>query len=614
MSALSIQPTFPIFTETDGQPLENGYIWIGTVNLDPQVNPINVYWDAALTIPAPQPIRTINGYPARNGTPGRLYVNSDYSIRVMNKNGVVVYSAPAATDRYSEAVVSFTGFKGQAGTVDDLAGDDGSDWIGFEQDGGAGVSVARSAQDKMRDLVSVKDFGAVGNDTNDDTAALNACALYCLNSDKTMFIPAGIYKITGTVTASSSIAGVGPMTSVIKNYGTGDALDLSGSVYYTTFENFGVDGSGNANSRDGISLYNTTTSSGNPAYCQFFRVYSNNNGRHGLYHRYAWATRYLQCMFTYNAGLGVYDDTRLTDTGTANCVTFIQCDSRHNGGTSSGFGGDTGGVKIKGAQGFSWIGGIIESNNGFGVYVGDAPGGVATRLVHFKQTYFEFNGYDVADGANFYVTGPWANFIVEDCWIAYGTTTGNVNTVYYITTSLDGGNFVERNNTLNNVGTGGTSNIYGGTHLASPRTALGSAPTVYAYQSASTILAVPNATFTKIPLDVEAWDSNNNFDVSLYRFTPTIAGYYRINARANYFPNGGTNFFVSIFQNGSELFRGTNVINLAEFAGASVNCIVYANGSTDYFELFVFQTSGSSQNYNPSFEFCGMQIDYTRNP
>ncbi len=104
MSALSIQPTFPIFTETDGQPLENGYIWIGAVNLDPQVNPINVYWDAALTISAPQPIRTINGYPSRNGTPGRLYVNSDYSIRVMNSKGSMVYNAPAATERYGNIV------------------------------------------------------------------------------------------------------------------------------------------------------------------------------------------------------------------------------------------------------------------------------------------------------------------------------------------------------------------------------------------------------------------------------------------------------------------------------------------------------------------------------
>ncbi len=107
MSALSIQPTYPIFTETDGQPLENGYIWIGTVNLDPQVNPIAVYWDAALTQLAAQPIRTEGGYPVNNGTPARLYVNSDYSIRVMNKNGSVVYSAPAATERYNGSVIAF---------------------------------------------------------------------------------------------------------------------------------------------------------------------------------------------------------------------------------------------------------------------------------------------------------------------------------------------------------------------------------------------------------------------------------------------------------------------------------------------------------------------------
>ena len=93
MSALSIQPTYPIFTETNGQPLEDGYIWIGVANLDPQGNPINVYWDAALTQLAGQPIRTQGGYPVNNGTPGRLYVNSDYSIQVQNKNGSVIYTS-----------------------------------------------------------------------------------------------------------------------------------------------------------------------------------------------------------------------------------------------------------------------------------------------------------------------------------------------------------------------------------------------------------------------------------------------------------------------------------------------------------------------------------------
>ena len=106
MSALSIQPTYPIFTDIDGQPLENGYVWIGTANLNPQTNPINVYWDAALTISATQPIRTLGGYPSRSGTPARLYVNSDYSILVQNRNGSAVYSAQSATERYSDVVIS----------------------------------------------------------------------------------------------------------------------------------------------------------------------------------------------------------------------------------------------------------------------------------------------------------------------------------------------------------------------------------------------------------------------------------------------------------------------------------------------------------------------------
>ena len=139
MSALSIQPTYPIFTETDGQPLENGYIWIGTANLDPQVNPINVYWDAALTIAAPQPIRTLNGYPSRNGTPARMYVNSDYSIRVQNSKGSMVYSAPAATERYNKVVLNIT-----AADVD------------FIQSGTG--AVLQTMQDKGRQFVNILDF------------------------------------------------------------------------------------------------------------------------------------------------------------------------------------------------------------------------------------------------------------------------------------------------------------------------------------------------------------------------------------------------------------------------------------------------------------------------
>lgn len=93
MSTIEVQPPYPAFAGADGQPLENGYIWIGVVNLSPQVNPIAVYWDDAQTIAASQPIRTQGGYPVYQGTPSRFYTASDYSIQVLDSKGSVVYTS-----------------------------------------------------------------------------------------------------------------------------------------------------------------------------------------------------------------------------------------------------------------------------------------------------------------------------------------------------------------------------------------------------------------------------------------------------------------------------------------------------------------------------------------
>lgn len=179
MTALSIQPTYPIFTDIDGQPLEDGYIWIGVANLQPIGNPINVYWDAALTIPAVQPIRTRGGYPVNSGTPARLYVNSNYSIQVQNKNGSVVYSAPVATERYSNAIL--TGVNAQDVVYDPPYTN----------------AVSTNVEAKLAQYVSVKDFGAVGDGVTDDTLALQT-AINSINAagGGTIFFPTGTYIIT----------------------------------------------------------------------------------------------------------------------------------------------------------------------------------------------------------------------------------------------------------------------------------------------------------------------------------------------------------------------------------------------------------------------------------
>jgi hypothetical protein len=91
--ATSVIPPFPLFLDTNGQPLENGFIYIGTEFLDPVTNPIQVYWDADLTIAASQPIRTIEGYPSRSGSPSAMFVPGNYSITVKDKKNRLVYSS-----------------------------------------------------------------------------------------------------------------------------------------------------------------------------------------------------------------------------------------------------------------------------------------------------------------------------------------------------------------------------------------------------------------------------------------------------------------------------------------------------------------------------------------
>jgi parallel beta-helix repeat protein len=84
---------FTVFFDRSGQPLDAGYVYIGTAGINPEVSPITVYWDSALTVPAAQPIRTIAGYPSQNGSPGTIIINAtSYSIVVRDRNGALVYS------------------------------------------------------------------------------------------------------------------------------------------------------------------------------------------------------------------------------------------------------------------------------------------------------------------------------------------------------------------------------------------------------------------------------------------------------------------------------------------------------------------------------------------
>lgn len=168
---IQIAQPFQNFVDTSGQPLDNGYIFIGSANQNPETNPIAVYWDSALTIPAAQPIRTINGYMARNGSPARLYADaSSYSITVRNSNSVIILTAI------------------EASTLDnlraDLAASSGSSLVNFISS--AAGSIARTVYAWLNNWAVVKNF-VDGDGIANDTTGLAAAVAQAYSTGKPLY-------------------------------------------------------------------------------------------------------------------------------------------------------------------------------------------------------------------------------------------------------------------------------------------------------------------------------------------------------------------------------------------------------------------------------------------
>jgi hypothetical protein len=116
--------------------------------------------------------------------------------------------------------------------------------------------------------VNVRDFGAVGDGSNDDTAAIVAAIAYCqANGLQTLYLGAGTFKITSTITlpgSNSGIAIVGqwaasaqqgsvrPSTTIRWYGGASPMFTVSGTYYQ--FYNFAIDNFGTA-----TNAFNCTT-------------------------------------------------------------------------------------------------------------------------------------------------------------------------------------------------------------------------------------------------------------------------------------------------------------------------------------------------------------------
>ena len=159
-------------------------------------------------------------YAAGTTTPQATYTTSAGSIA--NANPIVLDSAGRTaneiwlTDGSSYKFILKTSTGTQIGSYDNISGGNdftavyaalaassGSSLIGFIQPSGT----AETVQAKLRQIISVKDYGATGDGTTDDTAAFSLAisTLAATGKSGRIDIPAGTYKLTSGITIDASV-------------------------------------------------------------------------------------------------------------------------------------------------------------------------------------------------------------------------------------------------------------------------------------------------------------------------------------------------------------------------------------------------------------------------
>ena len=359
-----------------------------------------------------------NAYATNIGTTGGSNVQADLNNEVTNRNSAISSAVSTLTNSLA------------LGTGTDLIGDDngpslwstvstfiqylksslGSSIIGFLQSGTG--AVARSVQSKLREYVSVKDFGAVGDGVTDDTAAIQAA----INSGyKTILFPSGNYSFS-TLTVNTSgitLVGVGAvgsaalhtvLTPQINNAVNAISVATTVAVSGFTIKNLEISGgaallnalvlgsatyAANSINIDGVYIHGFPNGNGVQLQnCWWINFKGNTNIAYCANNVYIPVNGVVTtCYFTENTKL----EAALNNNFRNDCTVYANVDQ------------------------ISFLDCSIELSQFDGVY-GTSPGTTYT----FDGTYFEANGQNVAAVATINITGTatlyyFARVFIRNC-------------------------------------------------------------------------------------------------------------------------------------------------------------------------------------------------------
>jgi hypothetical protein len=281
----------------------------------------------------------------------------------------------------------------------------------------------------------------------------------------------------------------------------------------------------------------------------------------------------------------------LSDPGT---TIFIPSDADAGNGLALYFENQISNVEIR--SGGTWVfdtaGNLSAPGNVSAV--GNIAGG---NVITTGAVYSNFNT-NTANTGSFMATGgnTKGGTGYLDFLVARNTSGGATNPYKWFRLNSTGGleivNSAYSTNLLN-LSDAGALSIPGPFSISGKQAVNGPAFSAYANASLQTITS---GSQQKVLFQTEEFDTNSNYASST--FTPTVEGYYQLNAEVRLDGATGTGeMMIILYKNGAEYKRGTNQSGTqiaSSFWAMQVSSVAYANGTGDYFEIYVQQGSGGN--------------------
>jgi hypothetical protein len=188
-ATLSPAPKLQFF-DAAGNPLVGGKLYSYAAGT---TTPLATYTGNTTTTANPNPVVLDS-----RGEAGIWLSSSYYKLKLTDSNDVEIWTVDnvggfATMADLTAAINALTA---------SLAASSGSSLVGFIQAGAS--AVATTVQAKLRETISVKDFGAVGNDATDDTVSIQAAINYANTIGGDVYFPPGVYRTTNTLVINNA--------------------------------------------------------------------------------------------------------------------------------------------------------------------------------------------------------------------------------------------------------------------------------------------------------------------------------------------------------------------------------------------------------------------------